>query len=95
MEQKTTHCKVAKADRYQGIDFEALLQGLNRHEQDGCFTVAEMSDHVGLSKSWCRTRIRELIKRGRVECSGTVARTRIDGRACHVGAYRMIPQEEP
>lgn len=90
MEQKATCARVAKADRYQGIDFAELLQDLKTPEQDGCFTATEMSDHLGYGIHWCRERIRDLIKSGKVECVGMVTRTRIDGRACRVGAYRMV-----
>lgn len=94
MAEKNIGFRVTKADRAQIINFEDLLREIKTPEQDGRFTIAEMSKKVGHKPEWCRQRLQELIEEGRVEFAGMVVKKRIDGKACHVGSYRLVGTEE-
>jgi len=72
-----------------GITKEQLIAEIERlsdQSPDG-FSTAEMVDATGHGERWCRVKVKELMKAGKLRFNGRAKRTRIDGIPCYVPVY--------
>lgn len=67
-------------------ELELQLRELGAAQPEG-FSVAEMSDQIGMSEYWCRVRLRKLIHSGTAKFNGKKSGRMIDGRRSHAPVY--------
>ena len=70
-------------------EWQAALAALSAKSAEG-FTAVEMADQAGRSVPWAQTKLREAIRKGLVECSGSRESVRIDGVPCRTPVYRTV-----
>ena len=77
---------MSKAPVISMDELETQLRELEAAQPEG-FSVAEMSDQLGMSEHWCRVKLKKLVKEGKAKFNGKKPDTMLDGRRCHVPVY--------
>lgn len=58
------------------------------------FTIGELADFCGHSRNWCREKIKQLIKDGKVQNNGTRVMKRMDGKDAHIPVYVLVEEKK-
>ena len=74
-------------------EWQAALAALTAKSAEG-FTALEMAEQAGRGTPWAQTKLREGIRKGVIECTGTKESTRIDGKPCRTPVYRVVTRGE-